>query len=143
MPPAGSQTRFSLNTAQMVLLAPQGAALTPASADVDTAGGPGQFAVKAGDVTDAWVAAPDNSSKNWLSVTSPTAPTQGDGTVSYAVEANDTGPARSGTIDIAALSLEFTVNQASGKAGGNAKHPGEHLGEHSEKEHPKESGRHR
>jgi len=88
-------------------------AMTPASASPVAAGGPGTFNVTTGGAIAApWTAAADVA---WITITSPSTPTSGDGMVNYNVAINAVAsPARVGHIMIAALGLSFTVNQAAG-----------------------------
>jgi len=82
----------------------------PDNASSTGTGEPGTFDVKTGGSNAPWLAAPDVS---WITITSPTEYTTGDAEVSYGVQPNTLGaPARTGHINISALSLSFTVNQA-------------------------------
>ena len=83
--------------------------ISPASATVPASGGPGSVSVTAG-VGCGWSAAVSTGS-SFLSVTSGSSGS-GSGTVVYAVAANASTTARSGTLAIAGRT--FTVNQAAG-----------------------------
>lgn len=86
--------------------------LTPASIQAPAAGGASSFVVKTNGSQLPWQG---STAAPWLHVTAPTAPAPGDGTVSYTVDAQAPGgPARTGTIIIAALGVAFTVNQDAG-----------------------------
>jgi hypothetical protein len=112
MPPTGAQTRISLNTAQLVLTNPTPAVLNPQSADVGPSSGAGGFSVVTNSNMSPWTA---STSDSWISGITPVTPTVGDATVRFSYDAQNPGdPARTGTVDVAPLSLSFTVNQAVG-----------------------------
>jgi hypothetical protein len=81
--------------------------LTPAEATIAAAGGPSTFSVKAGGSTALWTAVPDVS---WITITAPTAPTEGDEDVEITVAAGTA--ARVGHVQIPELRLSFKVNQS-------------------------------
>jgi hypothetical protein len=85
--------------------------LEPASAPIPAAGGPLTFDVKAGGSNAPWQAIP---SVAWITVTAPVGVSVGDDTVNITVAVWATpGPQpRVGTVQIAALNLEYTVTQA-------------------------------
>jgi hypothetical protein len=90
---------------------PSAIKLTPASdTNVPNTGSPsGTFAVAAGGSNAPWSALPSDP---WITITAPTAPQQGDGTVNYTIPANpDTGTPRSGSITISGLNLVFNITQ--------------------------------
>jgi hypothetical protein len=83
--------------------------LTPATAGPALAGGVGTpITLKAGGSVAPWRAAPD---VGWITVTSPTVPTVGDGSIAYTVAAGTPGVPRTGHIFVSGLELVFTVNQ--------------------------------
>ena len=85
-------------------------AFTPATATPLAAGGPGTVAVGVGGSSAAWT---PSSDVGWVTITSPTVPTTGDGDVAYTVAANGAGqPERTGHITV--LGTQFTVTQAAG-----------------------------
>lgn len=93
---------------------PSAIAVAPANASVPGTGttAPQTFQVTTGGDNAPWQAVP---SAPWITVNTPTGTTVGDAAVTYSVAAQTTGqPARTGTINIAALQLTFTVNQAAG-----------------------------
>jgi hypothetical protein len=87
--------------------------MTPSSATVVAAGGPGTFDVATGGVISAaWTPVSDAS---WITISSPTTPQTQDGPVDYVVDVNAVAaPARTGHIMIAALGLTFQIDQAAG-----------------------------
>jgi hypothetical protein len=89
---------------------PSAISLTPSSATVVTAGQPTDtFEVKTGGSNAPWIPIP---SAAWITITTPTGSTVGDASVDYAVAANASGSSRTGTINIAALALTFTIDQS-------------------------------
>lgn len=108
-PTAGIATR---NTAIRITSpmkdVPSPITLEPPDAAITAAGGPTTFDVTTAGLNTPWLATADQP---WITVTGPTDITQGDGTVTATVAANS-GVARVGHIEIAALNLSFTVNQA-------------------------------
>jgi hypothetical protein len=81
--------------------------LTPASDSLAATTETSSFSVA---TAETWTAVSDPAAP-WLTVVSPTGPTTGDGTVTYAVEAN-VGPERMGGITV--NDQMFTVTQAAG-----------------------------
>lgn len=119
MPPSGAQTRLPCNTTQLIdntdqpatgppeggpTLVPTG--LTTNANKVNNA----TFQVVSAGNTTPWTANPDSA---WLTVSQPSSPVTGDGTVKYSV-ANNTDVARDGAITIDPLGLAFTIHQDSG-----------------------------
>ena len=83
--------------------------LEPDNASAAAAGDPsGTFDVKTGGSNAPWIPV---ATVPWITITDPVASTVGDDTVTYTVAANATGSDRTGHINIAALSLSFTVDQ--------------------------------
>jgi hypothetical protein len=82
----------------------------PSDTSVPNTGAPtGTIQVAAGGSMAPWTAVPSDS---WITITSPTAPQQGDGTITYAVANNPTtGTPRSGTINVTGLNLVFDITQ--------------------------------
>lgn len=80
--------------------------LNPTSASMPVTGGNGTIALSVSPSTAPWSAV---SSASWITISSAKSGS-GPATVSYAVAANNTGSARTGTLTIAGLI--FTVNQA-------------------------------
>lgn len=110
-PVAGVYTRqTSIRIAEAPVDIMASVTLTPPSNITETAaGGAKSFSVASTD-TQPWTAV---SNASWLTVTAPTAPTSGAGTVNYTVAANVApNPARTGTITCG--DKTFTVTQAAG-----------------------------
>lgn len=80
---------------------------TPATGTSTMAGGPGTVAVDAGGSSASWT---PTSDQPWLTITSPTVPTSGNGDVAYAVANNASGSTRQGHITV--LGQTFTIDQA-------------------------------
>lgn len=88
--------------------------LTPASLpSAPAAGQPtGTIQVTAGGSHAPWSAVP---SAPWITVSTPTAPTVGDASITYAVAAQlPAAPARDGTINVTGLNLVFAIHQVVG-----------------------------
>jgi hypothetical protein len=83
-------------------------AMNPQNATATAAGGPGTFEVVVGGSHAPWQAL---STVPWITITAPLGVTEGDESVAYTTAANS-GTARTGHIEIAALALSFAVNQA-------------------------------
>ena len=66
------------------------------------------FQVKAGGSNAPWTA---TGSDPWITISVPTAPQQGDGSVSYTVAAGTAGTSRNGSITITGLGLVFNITQ--------------------------------
>jgi len=88
--------------APMTLTPPQNLTVPNAGAPTNT------FAVAAGGSAAPWTAV---ASDPWITITTPTAPQQGDGNVTYAVAAGTAGTPRSGSIAITGLGLTFNITQ--------------------------------
>lgn len=87
--------------------------LTPANATLASAAVPStSFDVNTGGSQTPWTPTTDVA---WITISTPTGPTVGDATVTFAVTAQNSGdPARVGHVNITALGLAFMVNQAGG-----------------------------
>lgn len=88
-------------------------ALVPDSVSaVPAAGAPtGTIEVQTGGSNAPWNAVP---SAPWITITTPTGPQMGDGTITYAVAENLGTTARNGTINVTGLGLTFTIAQLAG-----------------------------
>jgi hypothetical protein len=108
---AGVMTRnIAIRITTPLLAVPSPIMLTPSSASPTAAGSPtGTFSVKAGGSNAPWSPV---ASDTWITITSPTGIQVGDASVTYAVAANSTGTARTGTITITGLGLVFSISQA-------------------------------
>jgi len=84
--------------------------LTPSeNLTVPNAGAPtNTIQVTAGGNNAPWTAVPSDP---WITITTPTAPQQGDGTITYAVAAGTAGTSRSGSITVTGLQLVFNITQ--------------------------------
>jgi hypothetical protein len=108
---AGVMTRnIAIRITTPMTVVPSTIMLTPAEdLTVPNAGAPtGTITVKAGGSNAPWSAIPSDP---WITITSPTAPQQGDGSVTYAVAAGVSGTARTGSINITGLNLIFNIGQ--------------------------------
>jgi hypothetical protein len=86
--------------------------MEPTSASALATGGPDTIEIATGGINTPWFPVPDQA---WIHIVTPVAPTTGDDTVSYTVDANTAGAAaRSGHILFASLGLTFNIDQAAG-----------------------------